>query len=76
FCKYFKQRTNKTYVQFLNEIRIENACKILLKNKEMTIDDAALHSGFTSTTNFNRKFKRIKKMTPSEFRKLSTAPPL
>ena len=73
FCKYFKQRTNKTYIQFLNEIRIENACKILLKNKEMTIDDAALHSGFTSTSNFNRKFKRIKKMTPSEFRKRSSA---
>jgi AraC-like DNA-binding protein len=71
FCKYFKQRTNKTYVQFLSEVRIENAYKFLLKHKEMPIEEVALLAGFTSISNFNRKFKRIKNATPSEFRKLS-----
>ncbi|MGB0891569.1 MAG: AraC family transcriptional regulator, partial [Flavobacteriaceae bacterium] len=33
FCRYFKQRTNKTYFSFLNELRVENACKLLTGNK-------------------------------------------
>ncbi len=71
FCKYFKQRTNKTYIQFLNDIRIENACKLLLKNNDMSIEEIATVSGYSSIANFNRKFKKIKNMTPSAFRKLS-----
>jgi len=69
FCKYFKQRTNKTYFQLLNEIRIANACKILKREKDLSINEVALLSGFQNISNFNRKFKLVKKMTPSEFRK-------
>jgi AraC-like DNA-binding protein len=69
FCKYFKQRTNKTYFQLLNEIRIANACKILNKEKDTSINEVSISSGFQNISNFNRKFKFVKKMTPSEFRK-------
>jgi AraC-like DNA-binding protein len=68
FCKYFKQRTNKTYVQFLNEVRIENACRLLQKKTDRSINEIANLSGFNNISNFNRKFKVIKKMSPSTFK--------
>lgn len=68
FCRYFKQRTDKTYFQFLIEIRIENACR-LLKNKELLITEVSEKSGFKNNANFNRKFKQIKECTPSKYRK-------
>jgi AraC-like DNA-binding protein len=67
FCRYFKQRTNKTYFQFLIEVRIENACR-LLKNKDLLITEVSEKSGFKNISNFNRKFKDNKGITPSKFR--------
>lgn len=67
FCRYFKQRTNKTYFTFLNEIRVERACK-LLQNKEFLITEISEKSGFKNISNFNRKFKELKNVTPSEYR--------
>ncbi len=69
FCRYFKQRTNKTFFQFLTEVRIENACQVISKNRDITIAEASYSSGFKNLSNFNRKFKKIKGVTPSEFRK-------
>lgn len=69
FCRYFKQRTNKTYFQFLIEVRIENACR-LLKNKEVLIAEVSEKSGFKNISNFNRKFKEVKGITPTRFRSL------
>ncbi|MFD2536458.1 AraC family transcriptional regulator [Gelatiniphilus marinus] len=71
FCKYFKKRTNKTYIQFLNELRLEHACKLLLSNKDITVFEVAEKSGFNNMSNFNRQFKLVKNMNPSEFRKLA-----
>lgn len=70
FCTYFKKHTNKTYVSFLTELRIENACKLLQSQKDNSITDIAFTSGFTNISNFNRKFKEIKKTTPLKYRKL------
>ncbi len=69
FCRYFKQRTNKTFFQFLIEVRIENACR-LLKNKDLLITEVSEKSGFKNISNFNRKFKDIKGITPSKYRSL------
>jgi len=69
FCRYFKQRTNKTYMNFLLDIRIGNACKLLAKKTDLNIAEISYKSGFNNLTNFNRKFKSIKGITPSEFRK-------
>lgn len=68
FCKYFKKRTNKTYINFLTELRIENACKILQKSKEISINEIAFNVGFSNISNFNRQFKRLKKTTPTNYR--------
>lgn len=70
FCKYFKKRTNKTYFQFLTELRVTNACKLLRNHPEMAIAEIALTSGFQTLSHFNRKFKGIKSVSPREFRKL------
>lgn len=68
FCRYFKKRTNKTFFQFLIEIRIENACKLMLKQPELSIGTIAEQCGFNNIANFNRKFKEIKCCTPTQYR--------
>jgi len=70
FCKYFKRRTNKTYISFLTELRIENACKLIHSNEEISISEIAYKVGFNNMSNFNRKFKEIKKITPLKYRNI------
>jgi len=70
FCKYFKKRTNKTYFRFLNELRIEHACKFILAENELTIAEIAYKSGFKNISNFNRQFKVVKQLSPTEFKKV------
>ncbi|WP_299060455.1 AraC family transcriptional regulator [uncultured Polaribacter sp.] len=69
FCKYFKKRTNKTFGSFLIELRIENACKLLNTDKDLSINEIAFKSGFNNISNFNRQFKMLKHMSPNTFRK-------
>nr|WP_321232310.1 AraC family transcriptional regulator [uncultured Psychroserpens sp.] len=68
FCKYFKKRTNKTYITFLNELRIEQACKLLLSNRDLSVAEIAEQTGFQNISNFNRQFKTVKSMSPSVFK--------
>ena len=68
FCRFFKQRTQKTYVNFLNEVRIGNACQ-LLQRKDLTIAQICYNSGFNNLSHFNRYFKRITGLSPSEYNK-------
>lgn len=68
FCRYFKSRTQKSVVQFLNELRIGHASK-LLQNDAYTISDICYECGYNNTANFNKFFKAIHKITPSAYRK-------
>ena len=68
FCRYFKSRTTKTFSSFVNEVRIGNACKMLIEKKQ-TISQVSFDTGFNYLSNFNRQFKNIKGMTPSEFQR-------
>lgn len=67
FCRFFKQRTNKTFFQFLIELRVEHACQLLHSPKNKSIGEISFTSGFKSISNFNRKFKSIKGVTPSKY---------
>lgn len=69
FCKYFKGRVKKTYVQYLTEVRIGMSCKMLINNS-LSISQIAYDSGFINISNFNRAFKLNKNMTPLSYRKL------
>jgi len=68
FCKYFKSRTNKVFSDFVSEVRIGNACKLLIEN-DLSITQICYESGFNNISNFYRQFKHIKQLTPSEFQK-------
>lgn len=68
FCRFFKQRTDKSFFQFLIELRIAHSCQLLRSNKDLTILEISEESGFKSISNFNKKFKSLKNCTPSHYR--------
>ena len=70
FCRFFKQRTNKTFFEFLIELRIEHACQLLRIKKEMNINLISDLSGFNSISNFNKKFKKVKGTPPTQYQQL------
>jgi AraC-like DNA-binding protein len=67
FCRYFKKHTGNTFVTFLNEVRINEACKMLTANKSESISAAAYKCGFKSITNFNRVFRSVTGNSPREY---------
>lgn len=67
FCRWFRQQTGQSYVQFLNKVRLENACA-LLKSTDYQVHDIALKSGFDNISHFNRTFKQHIGLTPTKFR--------
>ena len=67
FCRYFKKHTSKTYTHFVNELRINEACKLLMERKYVSIGNVAHQCGFNSVISFNRVFKSIISKTPREF---------
>src|SRR5690606_29641500 len=66
FSRFFKRVNNKTFSQYIAEIRIGYACKLLIENK-YNITEICYESGYNNISNFNRKFKLIKKCTPSVY---------
>jgi AraC-like DNA-binding protein len=68
FCRYFKKRTKKTYMQFVNEVRLGFACKLLLENAH-SINQICIKCGFRNISNFNRQFKAFIGKTPKVYRK-------
>lgn len=67
-CRAFKSKTGMTIFQFLNKIRIENVCKLLLYSN-LTISQIAYESGFNNMAYFSRRFKDSTNMSPSEYRR-------
>ncbi len=65
FCRFFKLRTGKTFVRFLNEVRIGIACRRLREEKS-TISEIAYQVGFQNLSNFNRQFRLIVGRKPSD----------
>ncbi|MDO3625324.1 AraC family transcriptional regulator [Mucilaginibacter sp. BT774] len=67
FCRYFKKHTGHTFISFLNEIRINEACKKLTAHRFESISTVAYKCGFKSITNFNRVFKCVIGTSPREY---------
>ena len=68
FCKYFKDRTNKTFFQFLNEVRIGYACRLLME-RNLNISEICFECGFNNLSNFNRQFRKYTRLSPGEYQK-------
>ncbi|WP_017259998.1 AraC family transcriptional regulator [Pedobacter arcticus] len=66
FSRFFKKRTNKSFTQYVNEIRIGYACKLMFQ-ENFSISQIAFECGFGNLSNFNQQFKKIKLITPSQF---------
>lgn len=71
FCRMFKLKTKKSFVEYLNEIRVSKACKFLLET-DLSMSEIAYESGYKTASNFNKLFKKFMGMTPSEFKKSAT----
>ena len=68
FSRYFKIHANKTFSDFLTEIRIGYSCKLLISQK-INISQVCYDSGFNTLSNFNRQFKAFTHYNPIEYRK-------
>lgn len=68
FCRYFKSRTRKTYSQFLIELRVGHACKLLIENNQC-IKRLCYESGFNNFTSFHKYFKMITGKSPLIYQK-------
>jgi len=67
FCRFFKKSTGKTYFDFLKEIRVGHACKLLQETDE-SINFVAYSCGYENISNFNRQFKEFLHISPLKYR--------
>lgn len=73
FCRFFKKHTRKTYVTFLNEVRVEQACRRLKSTDDKLIAEIAYSCGFGNVSHFNRVFRKVTGKTPREFQAQAAA---
>lgn len=69
FHRFIKQRTEQTFTELVNQLRISKACSLLI-NTTMPVTTISDICGFNNISNFNRRFLQFKELTPSKFRKL------
>ncbi len=69
-CRFFKQNTGRTLMRYVSELRIGEACKLLLES-DLPVTEIAFSCGFNNLSNFNRQFRRMKEMAPRDYRRRS-----
>lgn len=67
FCRFFKMSTRKTFSNYLLDMRTDHTCRLLVESNK-PIADISNESGFANLSNFNRHFKRVKHLTPLQYR--------
>ncbi len=67
FCRFFKEHTGKSLFTMIGEIRIDKSRRYLLETT-MDIQQISLECGFNNLSHFNKRFKKISGVTPSEYR--------
>lgn len=68
FCRYFKKKTNQTFMEYVKSVRIGISARLLAETDKQ-ITQICFESGYNNLANFNHYFKQIMKRTPSEYRK-------
>ena len=74
FSRSFRRHTGMGLSQFVNRLRINLACQLMMSEEAMSITDICFASGFRNVSNFNRQFLRQKGYKPSQFRALLADP--
>ena len=72
FCRLFKKRNNLHFVEYLNQVRINNACRMLL-DTDWTISEIAYNCGYKTISNFNKLFKETTGYAPKSYRDVAKA---
>ncbi|MBK8093957.1 MAG: AraC family transcriptional regulator [Verrucomicrobiaceae bacterium] len=67
FSRFFHSRTGKTVPEYVNEVRVGRACRMLAEDAA-NITDIAMDCGYRNLANFNRRFRQVTGMTPSRYR--------
>jgi len=67
FCRFFKEKTGKSFSEFLIEMRIGYACKLLIED-QLSVSQICFESGFNNLSNFNRQFKKQTSFTPVHYK--------
>ncbi|MGI9429625.1 MAG: helix-turn-helix transcriptional regulator, partial [Bythopirellula sp.] len=68
FSQFFRRSTGRTFVQYVNALRVAHACRLLIET-DLSVTEIGLQSGFFNVSNFNRRFKEVKEMSPRAYRK-------
>ena len=68
FCHFFRKRTRKTFSEFVNELRVSRAAKLLIETPK-NVSEICFECGYKNLSNFNRRFREINKMSPMEYRR-------
>ena len=68
FHRFFKRRTEQTFTEYVNQLRIGKACSLLLTT-DFPISAVSYNCGFNNISNFNRRFLQLKQCTPREFKR-------
>ena len=71
-CRFIKLNSAKTFIELVNDFRIQKSCALLIES-DLTITQIAFESGFRSLSFYNKKFNELMKMSPSQYRKLNYA---
>jgi AraC-like DNA-binding protein len=66
FCRFFKEKSGKSLSEYVNDLRIGYACRLIIEGK-MTVSQIAYESGFNNLSNFNRTFKKHTSFTPTDY---------
>lgn len=68
FTRFFRKCTGKTFLEYLTEIRVGSACRLLVES-DRTVTEICFAAGFNNVSTFNRRFRELKGVTPREFRR-------
>ena len=71
-CRFIKLNSTKTFIELVNDFRIQKSCALLIES-DLTITQIAYESGFRTLSFYNKKFSELMKMSPSRYRKLNYA---
>ena len=70
FSRYFRAKIGKSFIRFVNELRVSHACRLLIEG-DLSITEICFACGYENISNFNRRFRQVRALSPRDFRRAS-----